>query len=299
MIAKSALFLCVVFVYMLPGFCLAQTTIKQETTGEGSHNVYISGNSGTINIDGSDKATIRALEQLKKELRKQGKGRERILDHFEEDIRLMNMQLEQKDQLLKDLVQTFKILSNQVTERFASTATDKKINPLKAIDHFDFIEKSVPVFGAYLYYKKTLELLNPDMLIELLRLYFRSVLLYPSDKKTEYYVTARSGALYKATMEGHNERGDKILISLAEISSSLLQNVCADFIKSANPRHYETIVDLFHQALSTPELGLVIKMNVLDAENFIVRRYILFGSNQKTFDLENAIEGVPEGLSSK
>ncbi len=180
MIAKSALFLCVVFVYMLPGFCLAQTTIKQETTGEGSHNVYISGNSGTINIDGSDKATIRALEQLKKELRKQGKGRERILDHFEEDIRLMNMQLEQKDQLLKDLVQTFKILSNQVTERFASTATDKKINPLKAIDHFDFIEKSVPVFGAYLY--KTLELLNPDMLIELLRLYFRSVLLYPSDK---------------------------------------------------------------------------------------------------------------------
>lgn len=113
------------------------------------------------------------------------------------------------------------------------------------------------------------------MLIKLLNVYFRAVLLYPSNSEKKYYITAQDGSLMLLQFQGHNEKGEKISISLPDMSASLLQDVCMDFINSADSKHYETIENLFDRALSTPELAKNLKINILDAKNFILKNKLL------------------------
>jgi len=166
------------------------------------------------------------------------------------------------------MYQELEKLSNEDTQ------TQKKIEPLIKFTHQEFIDNFV-MFKTYYQYRKTLQLLNPDMLVELLNVYFRSVLLYPSNDMKKYYITASDGRLLLLQMEGHNEKGEKVSISLPDISESILKDVCIDFIKSANSRQYEMIEILFDSALDTPELDKVHKINIWDAKSFINKHKLL------------------------
>ena len=66
-----------------------------------------------------------------------------------------------------------------------------------------------------------------------------------------------------------------MLISIPELSASLLNDVCNDFIKSANRAHYEMLLVFFKRALATSDLGKMHKSNILDSQTFIMKNQLL------------------------
>lgn len=190
-------------------------------------------------------------------------------------VRELMVQLEGNDKiraLLEQIISKRQIPN--LTYSDMPTQVSTEISPLIKFSHQEFID-NFSAFYAYNLYRKKLQLLNPDKLVELLYVYFRSVLLYPSNDMTQYYITASDGRLLRLEMKGHNEKGETISISLPNISGTLLADVCTDFIKSAQPKHYEMIVNLFDRALSTSELDKVHKINIMDAKNDILKYKLL------------------------
>ena len=82
----------------------------------------------------------------------------------------------------------------------------------------------------------------------------------------KYYINDSDGRLLLLQIQGHDEGGKQVSISLPALSGSLLRDICTDFIKSANPQNYDSLLTLFDRALSTPELDKVQKSNILDAQ---------------------------------
>jgi len=203
-----------------------------------------------------------------------------ILQSYHVSEKLVNElidQLKGKDKLIEYLLADLKSKSQLAESPSYSNIpaqAGKESTPLTKFTHQEFIDNFI-AFHAYNQYRRTLQLLNPDMLVELLSVYFRSVLLYPSSSMTKYYITASDGRLLLLEIQGHNEKGEKISLSLPDISNTLLQDVSMDFVKSANPEHYEIIEVLFNRALCTPDLDKVHKYNILDAKSFILKQKLL------------------------
>jgi hypothetical protein len=231
--------------------CGANKAIEQKTTGDKSPNIY---------APGAKNITINYFVE------KQGKS-EKDVELLKKEVERQNATNEQRDAAYQDLMKAYEKLKRDVEN-------GKKIEPLIKFTHQEFIDNFVTL-KTYYQYRMILKLLNPDMLVELLNVYFRSVLLYPSNSMKKYYITASDGRLLLLQIEGHNEKGEKLFISIPDISGSLLEDVCADFIKSATPKHYERIVNLFDCALDTPELEKVHKFNILDARHFILKHKLL------------------------
>lgn len=146
---------------------------------------------------------------------------------------------------------------------------------LKKFDHNEFFE-NIKVFGGYINSRKKIERLDPDKLINLLYVYFRSVLLYPSPDIRKYYITRPNGESFQIEFPGHTKDGEKRSVSLGEISNTLLSDVCTDLLKSGHTGHFMSLVDLFTSAIATPSLEKHHKINILNAENTVL--------NEKFFD---------------
>lgn len=248
--------------------------VEQKTLGNNSTNINAP-NAKTVQINYgiSEKVFKEWVKELKGEI-----GKVKIIEHLLEDLKGKNVTIEAMQVQIQDGIAMRKELERRLTERSSDksvfTQAGNKIEPLIKFNHQDFIDNFI-AFRAYYQYRKTLQLLNPEMLIELLNIYFRSVLLYPSNDMKKYYVTASDGRLLLLQIEGHNEKGDKTLISLPELSNSLLKDVCTDFIKNANAAQYEMLINLFNRALATPDLDKMHKSNVLDAQNIILKNKLL------------------------
>lgn len=143
------------------------------------------------------------------------------------------------------------------------------------IDHLtkfsvkEFIE-NISEFRGYIDTKRKQVKLNPDKLINLLYIYFRSVLLYPSPDMRQYVVTGPDGGLYQIEFPGHNNQGASILVSLAEMSNTLLAEVCSELMKSGHITHIARLIDLFTDAIATPNLEKYHKFNIINAENAVL-----------------------------
>jgi len=144
------------------------------------------------------------------------------------------------------------------------------VEPLTKFTAYEFLENSKE-FGGYAVNRKKVERLNPDKLVNLMYVYFRSVLLYPSPEMREYRLNGPDGGLYQITFPGHNEKGQEVLVSLGEMSDTLLANVCTDLLKSAQITHIVSLVDLFTKAIATPSLDKRHKFNILNAENSVLK----------------------------
>lgn len=241
----------------------AQKSVEQKSTGDESPNIYApQAKMLSITYGVSEKLIIDLMEQLK--------GKDKIIGSLLEDLKGKDVTIRGMEAQIKNWTTMVKELNKQIAE----STPAKKTSPLIPLTPYDFLDNFI-IFHQYMQYRKTLELLNPEMLIKLLNVYFRSVLLYPSNTKKEYYITARTGELMRLQILGHNEKGEKITISLPDMSASLLPEVCMDFVKSADSRQYEMMESLFESALSTPELEKVHKMNILDARNFIEKNKLL------------------------
>ena len=158
----------------------------------------------------------------------------------------------------------------------------KKIDHLRKFDGKEFYE-NIEEFRGYLANRRKIARLNPDRLVNLLYVYFRSVLLYPSPDLREYYVIGPEGKSFLIKFPGHTKDGEERTVSLGEMSDTLLSDVCTDLLKSAHTDHFMTLVDLFTSAIATPSLETRHKINILNTENTVL--------NEKFFD---AIRQLPE-----
>lgn len=244
--------------------------VEKKTAGNNSQNINAP-NAKTVQVNYGipEKVFKEWVKELKGEI-----GIDKIIEHLLEDLKHKNVTIEAMQIQIQDGIAMRKELERRLTERPSDKSVlaqaSNKMQPLIKFNHQDFIDNFI-TFRAYYQYRKTLQLLNPEMLIELLNIYFRSVLLYPSNDMKKYYITASDGRLLLLQIEGHNEKGDKTLISLPELSNSLLKDVCTDFIKTANAAQYEMLIDLFNRALATPDLDKIHKTNILDAQNIILK----------------------------
>ncbi len=249
----SLYFFALLFVMMpltsLPGLCDAQEEkVEQKTTGDQSPNIYAPGGNITIIYEMSGNA-----------LELQAKLDDAIKE--KESLAKINDELKKK---LADITSS---------STLPTPATDK-IEPLMKFTHQEFID-NFAILYQYNEFRKTGQLINPDRLIEVLNGYFRSVLLYPSPDTKKYYITDSKGRLLLLQLLGHNEKNEAMSLSMPDIFASLLSNVCTDFIKSAEPRHYNIMNNLFDRALSTPGLDNIQKIIILDAKSFILKNKLL------------------------
>jgi hypothetical protein len=240
---------------------IESSPVQQQTSGINSPNINAP-NAKTIQINYGipEKIFNDWIKQLKGE-----KGKDKVIEYLLDDLKQNNVTISVMQDQIQDGLQMRKELERRLAEQSSPQA---KTVPLTKFTHQEFIDNFVAL-RAYYQYRKTLELLNPEMLIELLKVYFRSVLLYPSNEMNKYYITASDGKLLLLQIQGHDDKGKQVLISLPALSVSLVKDVCMDFVKSANPENYEMLLTLFERALSTPELDKAQKSNILDAHTFI------------------------------
>jgi len=246
-------FFALLFVMMpltsLPGLCDAkEKRVEQKTTGDKSPNIYAPGGNVTI-----------VYEMSENVLELQAKLDDAIKE--KESLAKINDELKKK-------------LADITSSSTLSTPAADKIEPLMKFTPQEFIDNFTILF-QYNEFRKTEQLINPDKLIEVLNGYFRSVLLYPSHDTKKYYITDSKGRLLLLQLLGHNEKNEAIPLSMPDIFASLLSNICTDFIKSAEPRHYNIINNLFDRALSTPGLDNNQKIIILDAKSFILKNKLL------------------------
>lgn len=239
---------------------------KQMTRGDNSPNINATNATVEVKYGISEEVFGQWLKAFQGEL-----GKENIINQLLEDLKCKNVKIDLMQRQIEDGMTMRKELEKRLTEKASEQASENQ--PLKKFGHQEFIDNFV-AFRAYYQYRKTLQLLNPFMLIELLNIYFRSVLLYPSTDLKQYYITASDGRLLRLQIEGHNDKGENILISVPELSASLLRDACTDFVKTANYEHYQKLLILFKSALETPDLDNAHKINILDAQNFIMKHQL-------------------------
>lgn len=146
----------------------------------------------------------------------------------------------------------------------------KKIDQLTKFSVKEFF-KNITEFRGYIVSRKRQPKLNPDKLVNLLYVYFRSVLLYPSPDMRKYCLTGLDGKLYQIEFPGHNKAGERRSVSLGEMSDTLLVEVCSDLLKSAHITHIISLVELFTKAIATPSLDKRHKFNILNTENTVLK----------------------------
>jgi hypothetical protein len=146
----------------------------------------------------------------------------------------------------------------------------KKNDHLTKFNAKEFFE-NITEFRGYIISRKRQAKLNPDKLVNLLYVYFRSVLLYPLPDMRKYYLTGPDGKLYQIEFPGHNKAGERRSVSLGEMSNTLLAEVCSDLLKSAHITHIISLVELFTKAIATPSLDKSHKFNILNAENTVLK----------------------------
>jgi hypothetical protein len=253
----------------------SQKAVEQKTTGNQSPNINApSAKSIAITYGIPEKVVSEWIEQLKKQWEAKDTIIESVIEHLLEELKGKDRKIEKMEAIIQDMVRMNAALERRLAERPPNDSMqgqgNKRIDPLAKFTHQEFIDNFI-VFRYYYGYRTTLVLLNPDKLVEVLNIYFRSVLLYPSSELKKYYITASDGRLLLLQIEGRNEKDEKILISLPELSPSLLKDTCTDFVKSANPAQYEMLIELFNRALASPELDKIQKSNILDAQTFILK----------------------------
>lgn len=245
------------------------SSVKQQTSGVNSPNINAP-NAEAVLINYGIPETI--FNNWMKEL-KDDKEKNRVIEYLLGDQKQKDVTISVMQSQIQDGMEMRKELERRLSERPPDPATDD-ISPLTQFIEQEFIDNFVS-FRAYYHYRKTLKLLNPEMLIELLNTFFRSVLLYPSTDVKTYHILSSDGNILRLQIEGHNSAGEKILISVPELSDTLIRDVCGDFVKSANSVHYNQLLYLFNRALATPELDRMHKTNIFDAQAFIMKNQLL------------------------
>jgi len=169
-----------------------------------------------------------------------------------------------KERQQKEVQQLTKIKEGQKMKRKKHFVHLTKFNEKELFEN-------ISEFRGYIVNRKRGVKLNPDKLINLLYVYFRSVLLYPSPDMRKYYLTGPDGKLYEMEFPGHTKSGERRSVSLGEMSNTLLAEVCSDLLKSAYIAHIISLVELFTKAIATPSLDKRHKFNILNAENTVLK----------------------------
>lgn len=139
----------------------------------------------------------------------------------------------------------------------------------KKFTEHQFFE-NIKEFKGYITHHGSGARLNPDKLLNLLTVYFRSVLLYPSPDTSRYIVKDPQGGIFQIEFPGSTKEGQQRSVSLGEMSNTLLDQVCGDLSRSGNTLHQMELLKIFTSAIETPDLDPHHKVNIINAENNVL-----------------------------
>lgn len=169
-----------------------------------------------------------------------------------------------------------KEIFQQEVQQHARVRGEPRIIGKRGIDYLarfnekEFFENITGVRG-YIVNRERRTNLDPDRLINLLHVYFRSVLLYPSPEMREYHVKGTDGKPYIIEFPRHKKTGKTMSVSLGEMSDTLLRETCSDLLNKAHSAHIIHLIDLFTRAMATPSLDKRHKFNILDTEDTVLK----------------------------
>ncbi len=161
--------------------------------------------------------------------------------------------------------QTKSLQQNPVKE-VQAMSNKHSYSQLKKFSEREFFE-NIPEFNGYLSNRKKDAVLNPDKLVNLLSVYLRSVLLFPSPDMDKYTVQGAGGKFYEVQIN----TSENTTVSLGKMSHVFLSDICKDLLKSARLDHIISLIELFSSALVTPSLERDHKLSILNAENTVLK----------------------------
>ncbi len=138
-------------------------SVEQRSSGPNSPNINAP-NAKTIQITYGipEKVFNEWLKQVRGE-----KGKDKAIEYLLEDLKQKNVTITVMQGQIEDGLKMRRELEKRLTETSSAQA---KTQPLSGFTHQEFID-NFGIFRAYYQYRKTIELLNPQMLTELLRAY--------------------------------------------------------------------------------------------------------------------------------
>lgn len=117
----------------------------------------------------------------------------------------------------------------------------------------------------YIIASKKFPILNPDKLINLLNIYFESMLLYKSNSPKKFLIVLE-GKTYATKFEGHDSKGKKKRVDLNDIANTLIKEISVKIIENHQIEKNKLMFDIYTQVYATDELEDELKINILNLE---------------------------------
>ena len=137
--------------------------VQQQTSGANSPNINAPNAQEVQVIYGIPEGVFNDwIKELKDD-----KGKYKVIEYLLKDLKQKDVTISVMQSQIQDGLQMRKELEKRVAEK---SPTKARVAPLTKFTHQEFINNFV-AFRAYYQYRKTLELLNPEMLVELLNVY--------------------------------------------------------------------------------------------------------------------------------
>jgi len=141
-----------------------------------------------------------------------------------------------------------------------------KYNIIKACKASEFISNLQEISNYYSIRKKVPVITNTNRLINILSVYFKTLLYYLDNSPNKFLVKIKEKS-YIVKINGHTETGSPTELDLEDISDQLIKNVICDLAKTINPTIFGDVAQLLNSILLTPNIAQKYKISVINGEN--------------------------------
>jgi len=117
--------------------------------------------------------------------------------------------------------------------------------------------------------KKFTVITNIPRLINIIKIYFESLLYYQDNSPSQFFVKIK-GKLYEVKINGHDKTGQPVSFDLKDISERLIADVIYDLTKTINPAIFDQTMRLLNSILLTPKISARHKISIINGENKIL-----------------------------
>lgn len=129
-----------------------------------------------------------------------------------------------------------------------------------------FISNMQEISDYYAARKKISVITNTSRLINVIKVYFETLLFYLDNSPKKFYVNIKEKQ-YQAKINGHSVTGEPLSFDLADISEQLVENVIYDLAKTINPTIFGEVVKLLNSIILTQKIASKYIISILNGEN--------------------------------
>ncbi len=143
---------------------------------------------------------------------------------------------------------------------------NKLIGNLNEINNYITIRKKVKVIT------------NTDRLLNLIKLYFESLLCYKKNHKGNHHIRL-NGKMYLFEINGFNEKGEEVKKGFDEIGESLIKDILKDLKITLNKDSLTKYLEICNEIIESYNIDITYKISLLNAEGKVFEKqwqYLLF-----------------------